>query len=124
VTGPLATVLIVVSLLLAGWALVRAALNRALNPAMVTASIAVEAALVVQLLVAVVLLVRGERPADGDDLVTFLAYLAGSLVVLPAGVVLGISERSRYGSLVLAVAALGVPVMVVRMQQLWEGTGV
>jgi hypothetical protein len=79
-----------------------------------------EALLLVQAVVAVVLLVRGTRPADTP---TFLGYLAGILLVPVAGALWARSEPTRWAGTVLAVAAAAVAVMVWRLQQLWEATG-
>ena len=79
-----------------------------------------ELLLVVQAVVAVVALGRGQRPAE---LATFLAYL-GSVVLLPAaGVLWSRSEPTRWAGTVLGVAAAAVAVMLWRLLQLWEVTG-
>ena len=79
-----------------------------------------EALLLVQAVLAVVLLARGERPADTP---TFLGYLAGIVLLPVAGVLWARTEPSRWAGTVLAVAAGAVGVMVWRLQQLWEATG-
>jgi hypothetical protein len=79
-----------------------------------------ELVLLAQAVVAVVLIAYGERADDG---VTFVLYLIGSLVAVPAGVWWARGEPSRWGAGVLAVVCLALPVMMVRMQQLWETTG-
>jgi hypothetical protein len=53
----------------------------------------------------------------------FIAYLVVSLLVLPLGLFWALAEKSRWGTAVLLVAALAVPVVVVRLQQLWDGVG-
>jgi hypothetical protein len=80
----------------------------------------VELVLLAQAVVAVVLIVGGERPDEG---VSFVLYLIGSLVAVPAGVWWARGEPSRWGAGVLAVVFLALPVVVVRMQHLWEATG-
>ncbi|MFW3170351.1 hypothetical protein [Geodermatophilus sp. CPCC 206100] len=79
-----------------------------------------EALLLVQAVLAVVLLVRGERPADTP---TFLGYLAGIVLLPIAGVLWARSEPTRWAGTVLAVAAATVGVMIWRLLQLWEATG-
>jgi hypothetical protein len=79
-----------------------------------------EAVLVVQAVLAVVLLVRGERPPDTP---TFLGYLGGILLLPVAGALWARSEPTRWAGTVLAVAAGAVGVMIWRLLQLWEATG-
>ena len=63
----------------------------------------------------------GTGPADAP---TFLSYLIGVVLVPVAGVLWARTERTRWAGTVLAVAALVVAVMVWRLLQLWEATGV
>ncbi|MGY1690076.1 hypothetical protein ACI79C_06355 [Geodermatophilus sp. SYSU D00697] len=79
-----------------------------------------EVVLLVQVVLAVVLLVRGERPADTP---TFLSYLAGVALLPVAGGLWARSEPTRWAGTVLAVAAAAVGVMIWRLLQLWEATG-
>lgn len=79
-----------------------------------------EALLLVQGMLAVVALVRGERPADTP---TFLAYLAGVVLLPVAGTLWARGEPTRWAGTVLAVAAGAAGVMVWRLQELWEATG-
>jgi hypothetical protein len=114
----LATGLIVVGLLFAVLCIGSALLRRAPGNLQVGAAAAVELLLVVQLLGAVVQLIRGERPAE---FATFLTYLVVSLLVLPVAVLWAASERNRWSSAVLGVAGLVVVVLVLRLQQVWAG---
>lgn len=77
-----------------------------------------ELALVVQAVVAVVLGATRGTPGDG---VLFAGYMLTTVVVLPAGVFWGIADRSRWGNGVLAVAAFTTAVLVLRLEQVWEG---
>jgi len=56
--------------------------------------------------------------------VTFVGYLLGSLLILPAAAWWSLAERSRWGFGVLLVAFLLLPVLIVRMNQIWDGYGV
>ncbi len=56
--------------------------------------------------------------------VTFVGYLLGSLLILPAAAWWSLAERSRWGFGVLLVACLLLPVLIVRMNQIWGGYGV
>ena len=59
----------------------------------------------------------------GVDLPTFFGYLVASIAVLPVGAFWALGDRSRWGAGVLAVACLSVPVMVLRLDQLWSAHG-
>ena len=66
-------------------------------------------------------LVSGTRPADTP---TFVSYLLAVVLVPIAGLLWARTERTRWAGMVIAVAALVVAVMVWRLLQLWEATGV
>jgi hypothetical protein len=57
------------------------------------------------------------------DRATFVGYLVGVAVVLPLGAVWSLAERSRWGAGVLTVTCVSVPVMILRLNQLWAGHG-
>lgn len=115
----LATALIASSLVLAGWAVLTALRGRAVDDWQLLALAAVELLLLVQVVVAAVRLVGGERP---EALGVFVGYLVIALLVLPVGTVLALAERGRWSGGVLAVAGCTLAVVVVRLQQLWHGT--
>lgn len=117
----LAMALIIVSLVAAAWIFVPALRDRPIGRSHLAALVVVEVGLLVQAVVAIVQLARGE---DADELAVFIGYLIGSLVIVPIGAFLGLAERTRWGSVVAGVACLIVPVVVLRMQQLWQGPGV
>jgi hypothetical protein len=77
---------------------------------------AVELAAVVQVLVAVVLVIRGERP---DEPAVFAGYAIASLLVPPLGALWALSERSRWGTAAAGVSALVLAVLTVRLRQVW-----
>lgn len=115
-----AYVVIAASLAYAAWcmyAVVRKQIPR--EPHVIGAGV-VELLLVVQLVVALGMLAVEGAP---DQLGVFIAYLVVSLLVLPLGLFWALAEKSRWGNAVLMVAALSVPVIVVRLQQLWDGAG-
>lgn len=122
----LATALTVVALGAALWSLVLAVANRpitlATKPTLGLAAVVVllELGLLVQLVAGVVNLLGTDRDLDAP---TFVGYLVGAAVVLPAGAFWSLAERSRWGAGVLTVACLSVPVMVLRLNQLWAGHG-
>jgi hypothetical protein len=78
--------------------------------------VVVETALLVQLVAGLVLLAR----EDGDvSAVTFVGYLVGVLVVLPAGLLWSLGEKTRSGTAVLLLALLVVAFLQVRLGQIW-----
>ena len=116
----LATVLIALAAAYGAVALVMAALGKTPREYVVIASGALLVLVLVQVVIAVVMLLAGDRP---DELGTFVGYLLVAVVLLPAGTLWALAERSRWGTAVLAVAALALAVVVVRLQDLWSTVG-
>ncbi|WP_222853743.1 hypothetical protein [Fodinicola acaciae] len=112
------SVVIVLAFAMALWSLVLAARDKPAGRITVAGVAVVELALVVQLVVAIVLLSQGHQV---PQFWTFVGYLAASLVVLPVGTVWSLAERTRWGSVALAVACVVIPVLVLRLNQLWGG---
>jgi len=77
---------------------------------------AVELAALVQVLVAVVVVLRGERP---DSAATFAGYALASLLVPPVGAVWALSERSRWGTAAAGVSWRVLGVRTGRLRQVW-----
>jgi hypothetical protein len=115
VNGPLSVATIVVALVLAVWYLVRTALNRPPSRLDLLAMGALGALVAVLVIVAVVGLFDGTRPADTA---TFAGYLITTIAFAPTGFVLARMEPTRWGTLILGVAALVLPVLVLRLQQI------
>ena len=113
-------VVVILALLAAAVGAVAAAMNR--PPGRVTVGVAAlaGAAVVVQSVVAVVALVRGEGP---DGVATVVGYLVGIVFVFPLAIGWALVERTRWSGLVLSVAGLAVAVMTARIDQLWRGVG-
>ena len=78
-----------------------------------------ELTLVVQLVAGVVLL-AGDRSAEGGA-VTFVGYLIGTLLVLPAGLAWALGEPGRAGTAVLLIALGVVAFLELRLDQVWSG---
>ncbi|GAB2957703.1 hypothetical protein [Saccharothrix stipae] len=122
----LATALTVVALAAAAWALVLAVLDHPITlrtkPTLGLAGVVLllEAGLLVQAAAGVVAMLGSDRELDRA---TFVGYLVGVAVVLPLGAVWSVAERSRWGAGVLTVTCLSVPVMILRLNQLWAGHG-
>ena len=114
-TGGLSTAVIALSLALGVVALVLAALDRLPPKLHLQALFLLQSAVMLQAVVAVV------RMQDWDGSKGELGgYLAVSALLVPGGLVLAVEERSRYGTLVLAVACLVVAVVQVRLLAVWD----
>ncbi|GAA3015781.1 hypothetical protein [Actinokineospora globicatena] len=58
--------------------------------------------------------------ADHDvPALSYGGYLLGSLLILPVALYWSLAERTRWGTAVLVVGALVIPVMIVRLGQVW-----
>jgi hypothetical protein len=121
VLNPVSSVVIAAALGYAAWCLYAAIRDQNPREPHVVGAGVVELLLVVQLIVAIVMMIVDGAP---DDLGIFIAYLIFALLVLPLGLFWALAEKSRWGTMVLVVAALIVPVLIVRLQQIWDGTGV
>lgn len=118
-TGTYATAITVVALLFAGWALISAAANRHPTLLLLAAGVLLEALLLV-------LAVGGIVQMAGTDHIfaraEFVGYLLGALAILPLAYYWAWGEKSRSGTVVIALAFLITPVMVLRIQQVWAGS--
>ncbi|MEV5407253.1 hypothetical protein AB0K60_00230 [Thermopolyspora sp. NPDC052614] len=117
--GPLATGLIVGSLVVALIAVVTAIRNRPIGVVLLVGLGLLEVALLVQAVIAIVQLIGGKQV---EQTVVFLGYLATTVVVPVFGAYWGMAERTRWGTGVVAVACLALPALVGRLLQLWSGT--
>ena len=115
VNGPLSVATIVVALVLAAWYLLRAALNKTPTRLDLLLMAALGVLVAVLVVVAVVGLFDGSRPAETS---TFAGYLITTIAFAPTGFVLARMEPTRWGSLILGVACLTLPVLVLRLQQI------
>ncbi|MDQ4138862.1 MAG: hypothetical protein M3116_08490 [Actinomycetota bacterium] len=77
----------------------------------------VELLLLVQLGVAVSAPLVGNEPSG--NLVEYYVYLVSAILIPPLTVLWGLVERSRWSTVVLAIGALAVAVMVYRMHVIW-----
>ena len=115
VNGPLSVATIIAALLLAVWFLLRAALNRAPSRFDLLAMAALGVLVAVLVITAVVALITGDRPTDTA---TYAGYLLTTIAFAPVGVYLARMEPTRWGTLILGVACLVLPVLVLRLQQI------
>ncbi|MDQ6934107.1 MAG: hypothetical protein M3130_02230 [Actinomycetota bacterium] len=77
----------------------------------------IEVGLVAELVLGLVRVFGDHR---GVSVPTYVGYLVGSLVILPVAWVWAASERSRGGTGVLLVAVLVIPVLFVRLANIWS----
>ncbi|KAA9156457.1 hypothetical protein FPZ12_027625 [Amycolatopsis acidicola] len=108
----------VCALAVACWSFLQAARNKEPSKALLAGLGVVEVLLVAQLVIGVVLLIGGGKPGN---LVTYLAYLIGALVIIPIGAAWALAERSRSSTVILGIACLAIPVMVLRLHEIWGG---
>jgi hypothetical protein len=120
VTGPYATAIIVVSLLLFAWALVLAIVDRPPGVALLVGAGVLEAMLIGFLVGGVVQMATSDHDLARAE---FVGYLVACAAVVPAAAWWVRDERSRAAAGVLCVVFLVLPVLVVRVQQVWAGTG-
>jgi hypothetical protein len=73
----------------------------------------------VQLVVGIVSLARGDKAHDGA--VIFVAYLVGALLAVPLAGFMSLTERSRWGSVVVAAGGIVLAVLEVRLHAIWGG---
>lgn len=113
---PLLLLLVTLCVALAVWALVFVVRDRAVILRQLFGAAVVEAVLVVQAIVAIVLLTGGGHTVDGP---LFWGYLATALLLLPIAAAWAFAERTRWSSVVLMVASLTVAFLGFRMWQIW-----
>jgi hypothetical protein len=121
VIGPLAVVIHVLSLALAVWAFAEFARKREPSRPLFLGLGAVELLVLIQVAVLVVKLAGGSGPAGGSEQVTLVGYLLTAALLPPAGAVLARMEPTRWGSLLIGSAAIVVPVLILRLGQIWNG---
>jgi hypothetical protein len=109
IVGALATVTLV-------WSLVLLVANRSLTDSLFWGLALVEVALLIQSVAGFVALGMTNRPVDGA---TFGAYLVTIVLVLPAATLWGVSDKTRWGTGVLAVGCFTVVVLLARLVQIW-----
>lgn len=81
---------------------------------------AVELALVLGGVVALVGSVRGF--GEGDPIL-FWSYFVTTLFIAPLAVVWAVGDKTRWGTGVVVIAMITIAVLVVRLEQIWQGHG-
>lgn len=110
--------LTVLAWVIAVWLVLLIAAGREPNDWLYGALALLEVGLVAQLVIG---LVRLGGDHEGVNVAAYVGYLVGSLVILPAAFLWSVGERSRAGTGVLLVAVIVVPVLFLRLHQLWSG---
>jgi hypothetical protein len=105
-----------VCVVLALWLVVLIVLDRLPDDYLYAALGLIELGLMAQLVIGLVM-VGGDH--GGVNVAAYVGYLVGALLILPAGFVWSLGERTRGGTGVLLVAVLVVPVLFLRLHQLW-----
>ncbi len=118
----LQTALIVLSLLLVAAAVVYVALDRPTDRLLLGGLALLELGLLVQAVIGIVQLARDESPGVNGPV--FVGYLLGTLLFVPAAAWWSLGERSRAGTAALIVVGLVVPVLILRLQQIWTAPSV
>lgn len=117
-TGLYATAIIVLSLIFALWSLVLIVRNLPQGVALVVGGGVLELLLIGFLIGGIVQMIGSDRDFARAE---FVAYLIACVVLMPAAFAWGRSEQSRAGIAVIAVAFMVMPVLIVRVQQVWAG---
>ncbi|MEU9333508.1 hypothetical protein AB0D49_10160 [Streptomyces sp. NPDC048290] len=73
----------------------------------------------VQLVVGIVLLARGEQPEQSTTV--FVAYLIGAFACVPAAGFMSLAERTKWGSVTVAAGGVVLAVLEVRLHDIWGG---
>lgn len=120
VDGILATATIVLSLVLAVWALVAAMRDRSPDRVQLAGLAVLELGLLALTVAALVALGGGDRPGEPG---AFFGYLVTLVCLPPLAWVLARMEPTRWGSAIICAICLVTPVVVVRLQQTWEVLG-
>ena len=112
----LAYVVIALALVSLAWGIVTAVANKPPGKAQLIYAAGVEAAVLVQSVIAAIRIIGGFRPAE---LATTIGYLIGIVVLIPLAWFWANVERTRFSGAVLAVAAAAVAAMTLRLLVLW-----
>jgi hypothetical protein len=118
VTGAFSTATIVVGLVIAAWATVHLAMNRPVSRALQYAVLVLTGMFVVLAVGGIVQMVGTDREFARAE---FVGYLLLSPLIPLGAWWWSRNDKSRAGSGGLLVIGLVMPVLVVRIQQVWAG---
>jgi len=84
----------------------------------ILAVVLVELLLIAQVVIAIIAPFVGNAPTG--NLGEFWVYLGTAVLMPPAAIAWALTDRSRWSTVVLGVAALAIAVMAYRMNQIWN----
>jgi len=114
----LGTAVTIAGLLVAVWCLVPVLRDRAVDASHWAALGILQALVTAEVVTAIVHLARGAHP---HQYVTFIGYAVALFLVPPLAMLLARLEPTRWGALIVTVGAVVVPVLILRVNQLWSG---
>ena len=79
--------------------------------------VVIEVGLLAQLVVGIVQLATDDRDIETA---TFLGYLITMVLIPPIAGFWALLERTRWGPVVMVVGCLTIPVLIIRLRQVWE----
>lgn len=110
----------VIALLVAGWAVIGTVRNQ---PPQRSHLIGIGVLQVFAVILSATAILDWSTGGHPEEAATFVGYLVTFLLLPPTGYVLAKMEPSRWGTGLLATAALVEAVLVLRLQQSWVGLG-
>ena len=113
---PLTWFLVALALVAMVYAVVLAARDKRIDWTVLGALGVIEVGLLAQLVVGIVQLTGTTRDVSGPF---FIGYLIGSLLILPIGAFWALAESSRWGAGALAIACLVIPILELRLYDVW-----
>lgn len=119
-TGAFSTAITVVSLLIAAWALIHVIVNRPMNRWLHASQLLLAAMFLVLAIGGIVQMIGTDREFARLEFVGYLLITP----LIPIGSWLWTrGDTTRIGSAIVMVVGLVMPVLIVRIQQVWAGAG-
>lgn len=119
-TGAFATATIVIGLVIAVWSLVHLVLGRPMSRALHASQLVLAAMFIVLALGGIWQMIGTDREMARAE---FVGYLVLSPLIPIGSWWWTKGDRTRIGSAIVMVVGLVMPVLVVRIQQVWSGLG-
>ncbi|MFX4294755.1 hypothetical protein [Streptomyces bohaiensis] len=117
---PLTIAVAAAAVLLGVWCAVAALRDQSAKDWHYAAMAVVTLLTVVQLVVGVVMLAGGDRPA-GDSTAVFVSYLVSVTACVPVVGMVALGERSRWGPATVAAGAFLLAILELRLHDVWGG---
>jgi len=121
VTGWYATSIIVIALVFACWGLILILRKQPPDLVLAVGGVLIELLAIGFLVGGIVQMINSDRDFARAE---FVCYLITCTAILPAAFIWARSEKSRAGLAVIIVAYLVLPILIVRVQQVWTGSNV